>query len=82
MKNEKQFATPNQVASRLGCSRETVMRLIRTGELEAINFGQASLPRYRITAAAVEDMLKRRTVKPTEQPQRQGIVQKTSKKWF
>lgn len=50
--------TPERVAEMLGVSKTKVYRMIRAGQLEAVNLGRM----YRITHAAYMRMLERLTV--------------------
>jgi excisionase family DNA binding protein len=59
------FST-KQVAEQLGVSRETVVGLIRSGQLEAINVSlspSSRRPRYRITEQALRLFEEQRAVR-------------------
>ncbi|HJN08180.1 MAG: helix-turn-helix domain-containing protein [Pirellulaceae bacterium] len=75
--------TPAQLAKQLQVSRTKVMTWISSGKLTAVNVGEGDVPRYRITADAVETFLDRRQVKPsaTKGPTRR-ITQRTAKDYF
>ena len=56
------FLRTTQVAEALEVSRSTVVTLIRTGELAAINVGTRERPEYRVAGAELEAFLERRRV--------------------
>lgn len=43
-----------EIAASLSCSEETVRRMIRSGQIEALNVGTKSKPSYRLRPSAVE----------------------------
>lgn len=55
MNNECHYLTPPKYAERLGCKSETVIGLIRSGELRAFDISKktATRPRYRISMDAI-----------------------------
>lgn len=56
------YLRPKDVAQRLGCSRATVLRLVRNGVLDAIDIGLGKRPTYRISQEAVEALSDARRV--------------------
>ncbi|MGQ0634224.1 MAG: helix-turn-helix domain-containing protein [Planctomycetaceae bacterium] len=60
------FYTPPAVGRLLGVSPEKVIGFIRRGELAAVNIAANPVgrPRYRISQAALEAFLARRSVSP------------------
>lgn len=70
--------TPKQFAERFGCCVHTVLALIRSGELIAVNVGRkgGQRPRWRITPEAIEQFESLRSSskgKPIRQPRRQKM---------
>jgi hypothetical protein len=64
---ERRKCTPPQVAKMWGCDVLKILRVIRTGELRAINVaspGRNQRPRYLIDVADLEDFERRREVQP------------------
>ncbi len=53
----------NEAARRLEVHKETLLRAIRTGELEAVKLGHS----YRVTDSTLKDWLRKRTVNAQEQ---------------
>jgi excisionase family DNA binding protein len=69
--NEPPFLTPPEVARLLRVSPEKVYGWIRRGELRAVNVGNCSRPRYRVSRDNLEAFLAAREVQPPPQrPQR------------
>jgi len=63
--------TPPQVARRLQCTPEKVLRWIRTGSLRAVNLGDGpKRPRFRIDPAELDRFLVSREVSPRPRPVR------------
>lgn len=46
--------TPAQVAERLGLCRDTVLKLLRTGDLRSYRIGSGPRARWRVTEEALE----------------------------
>ena len=59
------YLSARQARERIGVSRETLRKLIRSGVLTAHKSGTAPNSHYRITEEAVADYLKRQTVEAT-----------------
>ena len=75
--------TPATAAKALHVSRNKVMAWIHSGQLAASNLGDGKQPRYRITQAAIDDLLARRTVKPAAKRNgRQRITSRTTENFF
>ncbi len=56
-----------EVAERLGISdTNTVLKAIKSGDLEASNIGGKKRPTWRITPKAIEEFLTKRTHRVTE----------------
>jgi excisionase family DNA binding protein len=55
----------NEVADKLRVSRDTVVRLIRAGELTAIKTGEARTAPLRVLTASLDEFLERHTVPAT-----------------
>lgn len=53
--------TVDEVGEILRISRDGVYRRISAGEIQTVNVGSAKRPRMRITHAALEDYLNKRT---------------------
>jgi excisionase family DNA binding protein len=53
--------TATQTCERLGVSRETLRKLIKSGELRAMKIGPERAAHWRISEEAVADYIKRRT---------------------
>jgi hypothetical protein len=64
--------TPNQLARRLGISIHSILALIKSGELRAVNWARvgSTRPRWRITPGALADFEARRSSKPTPPTER------------
>ncbi len=66
--DNKQYLTPPEVAIFLGVGHPKVIRFIETGELPAVDLsseqGTGKRPRYRISRAALDAFLLRRSAKP------------------
>jgi hypothetical protein len=64
--------TPPQLARRWSVDPEKILRLIRTGQLEAVNLATdpKGRPRYRISPEAIERFVASRTTKPPAPRQR------------
>lgn len=69
---DQRHLTPPKLARRWGCKPETVIGLIRSGELQAIDLARpGSLrPRYRISPEAIADFERRRSASPMPDPVR------------
>lgn len=64
-----QYLTPPEIGKLLGCNSERIRGWIRSGELSAINLGNSKRrPRWRITQAAFDDFLNRRSNVATAKP--------------
>ena len=75
--------TPATAAKELKVSRNKVMAWIHNGELAASNLGDSGVPRYRITQAAIDDLLARRAVKqPNRRPKHPRILARTTENFF
>ena len=60
----KQYETPPRCAQATGRSADTFLAYIASGELEAVNFGSKSRPRWGISEAALNAFLASRSNKP------------------
>lgn len=47
------FLSIDETAARIGCHRDTVIRLVREGRLAGCDIGTTSRPHYRIAVAAL-----------------------------
>jgi len=57
---EQENYTPPQLAKIFGSSPETIIALIRSGDLPAVNFSTGQRPRYRVLRGDWEAFLARR----------------------
>ena len=53
---DKDLLTVAETAIHLSCSTKTVLRLIHSGRLKAIQLGSGPNSRYRITSDSIEKM--------------------------
>ena len=53
--------TTSEVAERLGVCSKTVVRLIETGQLPAIDVRVGTVPRWSIAASDLDDFIARRS---------------------
>ena len=60
--DESELLTPTQVAARLKISRMTVVRLVQSGELPAVNVGTRLKRFWRVDVADVERYKRRNRV--------------------
>ena len=60
----ERYLTPPEIAKRLRITAAKVIGWIRKGELRAVDVGNGSRPRYRISPDDFEDFLKSREVQP------------------
>ncbi|MBW3595722.1 MAG: helix-turn-helix domain-containing protein [Planctomycetes bacterium] len=58
------FLTPPEVAKLLRVSQTKVLGWIRRAELRAVNVGNGSRPRYRVSRDAFDELLQAREVQP------------------
>lgn len=66
--------TPPQVAKLLGVSPESVIALIRSGELDGSNIGNGmQRPRYRVTQAAIDSYLEGKQSEPILKSRRESM---------
>lgn len=65
------FLTPPEVAKRLRASNQKVLGWIRRAELRAVNVGNGSRPRYRISPDSLAYFLESREVPAPSPPVRQ-----------
>ncbi len=56
------YLTSAETRARLKISRETLRKLIKTGELKASKIGNGPTSDLRISEAAIEDYMERHTV--------------------
>ena len=56
--------TRRQVKQRLGIGKTEFLRLVKTGELEAIRIGDAPNSPFRVSEEALEEYIERRKVRP------------------
>jgi excisionase family DNA binding protein len=68
--SEDRYITPVQYARRLGCKPETIRSWILRGELRAVNTGNRTRPRFKISPDAIVDFEERRSGKRSEKPAR------------
>ncbi len=52
--------SPDEIAGKLNCSRQLVIKLIESGQLGAINIGTGKVKYYRVPAAEWEKFLRNR----------------------
>ena len=64
--------TPKEVAEELGVDPDAIYEWIAKGELPAEDLGRRSVPRWRITRAALEDFLARRRATRSAQPAKEA----------
>ncbi len=74
--------TPSQAATALRVSRNRIMAWIRAGQLAASNLAEGGSPRYRITQAAIDDLLERKAVKPAAKKVLRRIATRTTENFF
>lgn len=67
---ERTHLTPPVVAHMLGASTDTILNMIHSGELLAVNLGQATRPRWRIPKDGLELFLASRSNQ--QQPSKPG----------
>jgi excisionase family DNA binding protein len=58
------YLTSGDVQARLGISRETVEKLIRSGDLRAVKIGPHRNSPYRIAESDLQEYLDRQAVRP------------------
>lgn len=63
---EKEYYTPQEAAELLSTHKQTILRLINSGDLKAVNIGAGSKPYYRIPKISIQEFLSRN--KTYEQP--------------
>ncbi len=68
---ERTHYTPPVAAEKIGCSPDTIVAFIRSGELKASNLSRGSQrPRWRISKVDLQDFLDRRSNHPAEPKRR------------
>lgn len=68
---ERTHITPPTIAAELGTSVDTVLGLIRSGQLKASNLGQRVRPRWRVSRADLQAFLDARSnQRPKPAPRR------------
>lgn len=58
------YLTPPEIAKLLRVSHEKLIGWIRRGELAAVNVGNGTRPRFRISQESLDAFLRRREVQP------------------
>jgi excisionase family DNA binding protein len=58
---DRPYMRPTEAAAALGCSRQNVTRLIRAGQLRALNISASDRPTWRIVREDVHRFVEERT---------------------
>lgn len=77
--SDQVFQTPPTIAKQLGCHVDRVRAWIETGQLPAVNLGDKSRPRWRISPDGLSQFLRSRSnqaaVDATKRPSRRSRKQ-------
>jgi excisionase family DNA binding protein len=77
------WSTPPAIAKKLGVDAHRVLNWIRAGKLAAIDLGDGTRPRYRVSPEALDAYLESRAVTPNPPPSRpRRIVLPNVKQFF